>query len=346
VSVFQAVDFDTHEHVSYICDREAGLRAIIAIHSTRRGPAVGGCRMWSYATEDEALRDALRLSRGMTYKAAIADVPFGGGKAVVMLDPSRPRTTALVRALGRSVERLGGSYVTGEDVGTTADDMAEIRTETAYVMGMPASQGGSGDPSANTAQGCFIGVRASLMHSRNDDTLQGVHVAVQGLGNVGYQLCRLLAAAGAQLTVADAETGRSTRCAQEFHAAIVDPADIYDTDADIFAPCALGGTLNSETIPRLRVSIVAGGANNQLADPACGAALLRRGILYAPDFVINAGGMIQLVGERLKMSSAEVDAKVTNIGQTLREIYRSANVAHTPTSVAAERLAADRIAGR
>lgn len=344
--MFDMPDFDRHEMVSHVTDADSGLRAIIAVHSTRRGPAIGGCRVWRYRDERQALRDALRLSRGMTFKAVMAAVPFGGGKAVVMTDSRRGKSPAMMRALGRAIGRLGGTYVTGEDVGTNCDDMAEIRSQTSYVMGLPVAMGGSGDPSPNTALGCFEGLRASAKFALDTDEVRGLHVAVQGAGNVGYHLCKLLAAGGARLTVTDVSTDRAQRCANDFGATVVDPERIYDTDADVFAPCALGGTLNAGTVARLRARIVAGGANNQLDRPELGAALRGRNILYAPDYVINAGGMIQLAAELTGMPAARICARVTAIGETLLRVYRFAAERDMPTSAAADMLAVQAIDAR
>ena len=339
--MFDRPEFDGHEAVTFFSDTDSGLKAIVAVHSTRLGPAIGGCRVWHYSDESEALRDALRLSRGMTYKAAMAGVLLGGGKAVVMIDAMRPKTPAMMRALGRAIERLRGSYVTGEDVGTTCEDMAEIRTETAHVMGLPVEQGGSGDPSPSTALGCFEGIRASVRYVLGRDDLRNVRVAVQGIGNVGFRLCALLAESGARLTVSDADCSRAKRSAPEFDACLVDPSEIFDVDADVFAPCALGAILNADTIPRLRVRIVAGGANNQLESAESGASLRDRGILYAPDYVINAGGMIQLAAERTGMQKSAVRERVRSVAATLLRVYQFADEHSIPTSAAADLLAAE-----
>jgi leucine dehydrogenase len=300
--------------------------------------------VWEYANEQQALADALRLSRGMTYKAAVADVPFGGGKAVVLLDASRRKTPEMMYALGLAIERLGGSYVTGEDVGTTAADMLEIRRTTDKVMGMPRDAGGSGDPSPNTARGCLAGMRASVRYLFGTDSLQGWRVAVQGVGNVGYHLCGLLHAAGAKLVVSDVDARRAQRCAQQFGAQVIAPEQIYDEAAGVFAPCAMGAILTPDTIARLRVKIVAGAANNQLQRPECGELLRHRGILYAPDYVINAGGMIQLASERLAPGALDVTARIEAIGTTLYDLYRQADARGLTTLVAADRLAEGRFA--
>jgi leucine dehydrogenase len=341
--VFSCDAFDSHEEVVFASDPACGLRAIIALHSTVLGPAIGGCRILPYADDRSALRDVLRLSRGMAYKAAIADVPFGGGKAVVIADPSTQKSPELLRALGRVIDRLGGRYVTGEDVGTTAADMLEIRRSTPHVMGLPEQDGGSGDPSPRTALGCFVGIEASADHVWGSKDVRGRHVLVQGLGNVGFNLCRLLADAGASLLVSDIRRDVVEKCAAMFAATPVDPKAVVDTPADIYAPCALGGVISDRTIERLRVRIVAGGANNQLESRHHGDALRARGILYAPDYVINGGGMIQLAMERLQGDRAETERRIRGIGDTLSAIYRKADAENVATSVAADRLAETRL---
>jgi leucine dehydrogenase len=342
VSVFETVDFDEHEEVVFVNEPAAGLRAIIAVHSTRRGPAIGGCRVWAYPDSQAALTDVLRLSRGMSYKAATAGVPFGGGKAVVLTDGSRLKTERAMRALGGAIEQLGGRYVTGEDVGTTAMDMALIREHTTHVMGMPPEAGGSGDPSPSTALGCYVGIAAAVRHRLDRDRMAGLRVAVQGLGNVGWNLCRQLHAAGATLVVADVRADRAARAAREFDAQVVAPDLIHAVDVDVLAPCALGATLNDQTIPELRARVVAGGANNQLQRAEHDAALRQHGILYAPDFVINAGGMIQLALERLGRLE-ELSTRVHAIGDTLASIFAQADANSMPTGLEAELFARQRI---
>lgn len=350
MGVFLADDFDNHEQVVFASDAASGLSAIIAIFSTALGPSIGGLRIWPYESEAAALRDVLRLSRGMAYKAAIAGVPFGGGKAVVMLAPGEAKTPAMLRAMGRAIEQLGGRYITGEDVGTTAADMAEIRRATDKVMGLPVELGGSGDPSPNTALGCFVGIAAAARHRLGRDDLDGLRVVVQGLGNVGWNLARQLAEAGARLTVADVRADRVERAVEAFRAAAVAPDAVYDVDADVFAPCALGAVIDDGTVERLKVSIVAGGANNQLARPGHGRRLRERGILYAPDYVINGGGMIQLAAERLDFEgrgtyqAAEVERKIRAIGETLETIFQRAETEGWPPELAADRLAEERMA--
>ena len=344
--VFSCDAFDSHEEVVFASDPTCGLRAIIALHSTVLGPAIGGCRILPYADERSALRDVLRLSRGMAYKAAIADVPFGGGKTVVIADTSTQKSPELLCALGRVIDRLGGRYITGKDVGTTSADMVEIRRSTSHVMGLPEEHGGSGDPSPRTALGCFVGIEASAGHIWGGKDVRGRRVLVQGLGNVGFNLCRLLADAGANLLVSDIRRDVVEKCAAMFAATPVDPEVVVDTPADIYAPCALGGVINDRTIERLRVKIVAGGANNQLESQHHGDALRARGILYAPDYVINGGGMIQLAMERLQGDREETERRVRDIGDTLSAIYRKADAENVATSVAADCLAETRLKSR
>ncbi|WP_108522089.1 Glu/Leu/Phe/Val family dehydrogenase [Bradyrhizobium algeriense] len=341
--VFSCDAFDSHEEVVFVSDPACGLRAIIAVHSTVLGPAIGGCRILPYADDSSALRDVLLLSRGMAYKAAVADVPFGGGKAVVIADPSTQKSPELLRALGRFIDKLDGRYVTGEDVGTTTADMLEIRRSTPHVMGLPEEKGGSGDPSPRTALGCLVGIEASANHVWGSRDLRGRRVLVQGLGNVGFNLCRLLSEAGAGLLVSDVKRDVVEKCVTMFAAMPVDPEAIIDAAADIYAPCALGGVINDRTIERLQVKIVAGGANNQLESPHHGDMLRARGILYAPDYVINGGGMIQLAMERLRRESEETEQRVRNIGDALSAIYRTADMENVATNVAADRLAESRL---
>jgi leucine dehydrogenase len=344
--VFTCEAFDSHEEVVFTSDKDCGLRAIVAVHSSALGPAIGGCRILPYADEAAALRDVLRLSRGMSYKAAAAGVPFGGGKTVVIADSQIRKSPALLRALGRAIDRLGGRYITGEDVGTSAADMAEIRRSTPHVLGLPENAGGSGDPSPRTALGCFVGIKASADHVWGSENLRGVRVLVQGLGNVGFNLCHLLADAGAGLLVSDIRRDAVQTCVDRFGATPVDPDAVIGTEADIYAPCALGDVINDRTIEQLKVKIVAGGANNQLESAHHGAALRERKILYAPDYVINAGGMIQLAMERLRRDRDETERRVRNIGETLARIFRIADADDLATNVAADRLVESRVRSR
>ncbi|WP_207478191.1 Glu/Leu/Phe/Val family dehydrogenase [Arenibaculum pallidiluteum] len=338
--VFEKLDFDGHEQVAFVTDRQTGLRAVIAIHDTARGPALGGCRMWRYGSEDEAVRDVLRLSRGMSYKNALADLPFGGGKSVILGCPRTGKTPALMAAMGRAVERLCGRYVIAEDVGTTVEDMAEIRGQTAHVAGLAE---GSGDPSPATAWGVFQGLRAAVDHKLRRNSLDGLRVAVQGLGHVGRQLCGHLARNGARLTVTDIDDERTREAAESLGATVVAPEAIYDVEADVFAPCALGAVINDGTVPRLKVAVVAGAANNQLAEPRHGALLAERGILYAPDYVINAGGVINISHERGGYDRERAFAHVARIGDTLRLVFERAAQDGVAPHVAADHLARERL---
>lgn len=341
--LFAHREFADHEQVVFVSEPRLGLRAIIAVHSTRRGPALGGCRCWPYPSEADALTDVLRLSRAMTYKSAAANVALGGGKSVIILPRAGAKTPELIRAMGRAVDQLGGRYILGEDIGTDVADMGTFRSVTPHVLGAPPEQGGSGDPSPMTALGCFVGIEASVRHRLGRD-LQGVRVIVQGLGNVGAKLCRLLHAAGARLLVADVDDARAAQVVKDFGATRI-PADaVIDAEADVLAPCAFGAGINDDSVKRLRVAVVAGGANNQLARPEHGEALRARKILYAPDYVINGGGLIALANERIGYEAAKVEREVRAIADTLREIYARADAEQVPTSRAADALAERRIA--
>jgi len=320
--MFDKAAFAAHESVHHVFDAPTGLRVIIAIHSTVRGPAAGGCRMWTYANADEALIDALRLSEGMSYKNAMADLPLGGGKAVILGNPRTDKTPELFRALGRAIDRLNGAYWSAEDVGVSTQDMAFAAEETRYVAGLP---GRSGDPSPVTARGVYLGIRAAALRAFGTDDLAGRHVAVQGVGHVGAHVCRFLAGAGARLTIADVNTEAAAALARETGARLVAPADIYDVPADIFSPNALGAIINPDTLARLKVKVVAGGANNQLATPDMGEALMARGILYAPDYVINGGGIINVAAEIAgAYDPAWVEARLQRLMATLGEVMDQA----------------------
>ena len=338
---FDAPDFDHHEQVVFAHDAATGLKAIIAIHDTTLGPGMGGCRFWPYASDRDALTDVLRLSRGMTYKSALAGLPLGGGKAVVIGDARRVKTPQLLQALGRAIDRLGGRYITAEDVGTSPDDMAHIATTTRFVAGID-SHGISGDPSPYTARGVFLGIRAAVRHRLGADTLAGVHVAVQGLGHVGQALCEDLHAAGARLTVTDIATERCHRLAARLGAQAVAPEAIYDVVADVFAPCALGAIINESTLPRLKVAIIAGAANNQLATGDLALVLKSHGILYAPDYAINAGGIIRVCREYLGNTDS-VDDEVVKIYDTLSHLFAMADDHNISTLEAADARARARL---
>jgi leucine dehydrogenase len=335
-----------YERVVWGIDAESGYQGIVAIHSTALGPAVGGTRYWHYASHEAALTDALRLARGMTYKNALAGLPCGGGKSIVLRPAGQEDTDVfrekLFRAHGRLVESLGGKYITGEDVGTSPADMEHIRKETRYAAGL---QGQSGDPSPKTARGVFRAMQAAANHRWGSDNLAGKTVAVQGCGHVGYYLAGELARAGASLIVTDVEDARIKRATGEFGATAVAPEDIFSVGADIFAPCALGGILNDETIPQLRAQLVVGAANNQLAEARHGDLLEQRGILYAPDYAANAGGVINgCCIEMLGWDVARALDKIDGIYSTLVAIFEIAVRDKIPTYLAADRLAEERLA--
>lgn len=349
--LFDHADFDAHEQVIFCTDADAGLRAIIAIHDTTLGPALGGCRMWPYASDAEALTDALRLSRGMTYKSAMAGLPLGGGKSVIIGNPRTGKSESLLRAMGRSVERAGGRYIVAEDSGTSVADMKVMAQETAHVAGIhdkATGDGGhrSGDPSPATAYGVFTGLKAAVRHRLGRTDLDGLTVAVQGVGNVGGHLARLLKDAGARLILADIDTARVTVLARELGAGVTTVDGIFDTAADVFAPCALGSVLNDDTIPRLRCAVVAGAANNQLGRPHHGEEIRRRGILYAPDYVINAGGIIDIHHERIGYDPEKAIRHIEAIGPTLADIFARAGAGNLPTGAVADAMARERIGKR
>lgn len=344
MDLFTLPDFDGHEQVVFGHDAATGLRAVIAIHSTALGPAAGGCRMWTYRSTDEALTDALRLSRGMSYKNAMAELAFGGGKAVILGDSRRDKTPELFAAFGRLVDTLGGRYITAEDVGTTTADMEHAARETRFVSGLKRAAGRvGGDPGPKTALGVFLGLQAAVRFQLERD-LQGVSVLVQGLGGVGRPLCRLLVEAGARLKVADARPALAEQVREELGVELVPADSIAAEEADVFAPCALGAVLNEWSIPRLRVSVVAGAANNQLARASDGPALMQAGILYAPDYVINAGGIINVAHEyRGGTSEAEVRADIEKIPLRLTAIFERARRENLPTSAVADQMARERL---
>ena len=349
MSVFSHQEFHQHEQVSFFHDAKTGLKAIIAVHNTHLGPALGGCRMWNYESDEQALRDVLRLSRGMTYKAAITGLPLGGGKSVIIGDSKKAKTPDLMRAMGKAVEAFGGRYIVAEDVGTTVDDMNYIHSQTKHVVGIAQDgEEGTGDPSPTTALGVFVGLKAAVRYRLHKSDVKGLKVAVQGLGNVGYNLCKLLAKDGAQLFVTDVQADRVAMAVKEFGAKSVALNDIYSQDVDVFAPCALGAILNDGTIKSLKAKIVAGAANNQLAEARHGDVLRDLKILYAPDYVINAGGLINVYYEYLARSSgkaydrAQVVSHVQKIDETSETIFRRADADGLATSAAADRIAEQR----
>ena len=337
---FEAPDFDAHESVHFFADAKTGLRALIAIHSTVLGPAAGGCRYLTYPSYAAALTDALRLSRGMSFKNALAGLPLGGGKAVI-IKTAEPMSAGRLQAFGRAVDSLNGRYVTAEDVGTSVSDMMAIANATRHVSGI-ASVGSvaGGNPAPKTAIGVFLGLREGWRYLTGSTDLRGVRVAVQGLGGVGYALCQALYAAGAKLLVADTQPARVQQAQRDFAAVGLAPERILFEPADILAPCALGSVLDAQTIPRLSVRLIAGGANNQLSTAEAGEMLKQRGILYAPDFVVNAGGIICVASEYLGQGSdADVMARIERIPLTLREIFARAAAQSMATDQVAEEMA-------
>ena len=342
MTVFSAADFDNHENVTFVSDPASGLRGIIAIHSTARGPALGGCRMYPYATEADAIRDVLRLSRGMSYTAAAAGVRLGGGKSVILGDPRVEKTEALLRAMGRAIEKLNGRYIVGEDIGTNPRDMAIIGRETRSVSCLDVEDGGYGDPAGFTALGVLQAIRAGLAAARGSDSLSGIKVAVQGVGNVGYNLCLLLEEAGAALTVCDPLDANVERVAW-LGAQRVGTDEIFAADVDVFAPCAIGAVLNETTIAQLKAQVVAGAANNQLATPDQAEALARRGILYLPDYVANGGGLMSCAAEWYRTDPAAIHPQVLGIFDTCRDILAAAARDGTTPSSAADAEARRRI---
>jgi leucine dehydrogenase len=339
--LFAHPSFDAHEQVVFVHDRNSGLRAILAIHDRTLGPALGGCRMWTYADEEAALDDVLRLSRAMTYKNALAGLDFGGGKAVILGNAGAPRT-ALLRAFGDAVERLRGAYVTAEDVGISDADMETVATRTSHVRGIGAT--GFGDPSPFTAWGVFCAMRAAIRYRLDRPSLNGLHVTLQGLGHVGHHLAALIHADGARMTVSDIDRDRVAEAERRFAAASADPGEIHTVPADIFAPCAMGGFLNTKTIPELGAGIVCGAANNQLLTPQDGGRLAGRGILYCPDYLVNAGGVISIAPERNDMTADDMKARIARIGTTLIRVLSQAEADSIPPHEVADRLASERIA--
>lgn len=340
MEIFELMGQHDHEQVVFCYEPSSNYRGIIAIHDSTLGPALGGTRFWNYKSDQEALIDVLRLARGMTYKAAVAGLNLGGGKAVIIGDPKTKRREAIFRAHGRFVESLKGRYITAEDVGVSVDDMDFVQMETEHVTGVA---GRSGDPSPVTAYGVYRGIKAAAKERYGNDSLEGLTVAVQGLGHVGYHLCANLAAEGAKLIVTDIDEERIQRVVKEFDAESVAPDKIYGVEAQIFAPCALGAAVNDETIPQFKFEIVAGSANNQLAEERHGDELTRRGILYAPDYVINAGGLINVYGELNGWSADQAKRKAGEIYDTLGQLFELAKEQGIATHVAADRLAERRI---
>jgi leucine dehydrogenase len=345
MNTFDMREFDGHELVLFGNDESTGLRAVIAVHSTALGPAAGGCRMWDYKSNDDAVTDALRLSRGMSFKNAMAGLPFGGGKSVIIGDSRTRKTPELFEAFGRMIDSLGGRYIAAEDVGTTTADMEAVARRTRYVSGLHRRTGEfGGDPSPKTALGVYLGIKAAAKFRLGRSDLEGLTVAIQGVGGVGYHLCRLLAADGVQLRVADVRQSAVNRVRDEFRATAVSTDEVLFEEVDVVAPCALGAVLNPQTITKLRTKIVAGAANNQLAQDKDGLMLHLAGVLYAPDYVINAGGIVSVAREYLGgASEAQVTAEIGGIPARLLEIFERARRENRPTNAVADQLARELI---
>ena len=341
LELFKDLDTYGHEQVVFFQDKSTGLKAIVGIHSTVLGPSLGGCRMWNYKDETEAFRDVLRLSRGMSYKASIAGLNLGGGKAVIFGDSRTQKTEAMLKSFGRYIESLGGRYITAEDVGMKVKDIDVIRTQTRFAVG-GSNEGGSGDPSGMTALGTFQGMKAAVKAAGLGD-LSDLTVAVQGIGNVGHHLCSYLSAAGAKLIVSDIYPAQAEAVKEEFGATVVAPDEIYGVDCDVFAPCALGAILNQRTIPILKCKVVAGAANNQLETENDGFALMKRGIIYTPDYALNGGGLINVAAELDGYNKEEVLGKVSNIYNTINNILTLAENEAIPPHVAADKIAEQRL---
>ncbi|HEY9841923.1 MAG TPA: Glu/Leu/Phe/Val dehydrogenase dimerization domain-containing protein [Candidatus Obscuribacterales bacterium] len=342
--LFDEMALRGHEQIVHFCDDSVGLKAIVAIHSTILGPALGGARMWPYESEAEALEDVLRLSRGMTYKAAVSGLNLGGGKAVIIGDPKKHKSEALFRTFGRFVESLGGRYITAEDVGIGVDDMEYVRMETRHVTGLSRAMGGSGDPSPVTAEGVFHGMKACADELFGEPSLKGRRVMIQGMGHVGKALLELLAAEKAELMITDLDLEQTEMLAAKYGAKAVAPNEIFKVEGDIYSPAALGGVINNESLSHFGYKIIAGSANNQLADEVIhGEALKKMGILYAPDYVINAGGLINVWNELQGYNKKKALKEVRSIYQTLQKIFAIAKKEDLPTNLASNRLAERRI---
>ena len=344
--LFDSDSFRGHESVSFFHDEATGLKSLIAVHSTALGPAAGGCRMWPYASDEEALRDVLRLSRGMSYKNAMAGLPFGGGKSVIIGDSRQHKSEALLRAFGRSVQSLGGRYITAEDVGISESDIEIIAAQTTFVSGRKQrGAAAGGNPAPKTAFGVFQGMRAAVELKLGRTSLKGLTVAIQGVGQVGYHLCKLLQNEGAKLIVADVNAEAVERCVQEFGARAVSSDEILYVEADVLSPCALGAVLTSANVSKIKAPLIVGAANNQLEGDGVGAALMRKGILYAPDYVVNGGGIISASLEYMGgHDEREVWARVTGIYETTRVVLIRAMREERPANEVADEIAASRIA--
>ena len=343
MGVFDRVAGEDYEQIIFSHDKSSGLRSIIAIHSTALGPALGGTRFYPFASEEEALVDVLRLAKGMTYKAAAAGLDLGGGKAVIIGHPNRDKSEELLRAYGRFLETLGGRYITAEDVGTAREDMDLVKRETKWVTGVSEHYGGSGDPSPITAFGVYQGLRAVCMELWQTADVSGKRFAVQGVGKVGYHVVKNLTEAGANVVISDVDVDNLGRAVRDFSVETESPDRIHALECDVYVPCALGGVLNDDTIPELRCAAVAGAANNQLLSPGHGKLLEDREILYAPDFIINAGGLINVADELRGYDKERALAQVMGIFHTLRRVFQTAKLEKMTSAEAADRFAEERI---
>lgn len=345
--VFGQASFDNHEQIVFCNDKDTGLKAIIGIHNTVLGPALGGTRMWKYENEWEALNDVLRLSRGMTYKSAISGLNLGGGKAVIIGNSKSDKTPEMITEFGKYVHSLSGKYITAEDVGTTTPDMDLIREVTPFVTGISEAKGGSGNPSPVTAYGVYMGMKAAAKYKFGTENLDGKRVLVQGTGHVGETLVDYLTKEGALVTITDLSESRMEEVSRKYGATILKGGDIYETECDIYAPCALGATINDDTVYRIQASVIAGAANNQLANEKVHGEILReRGIAYAPDFLINAGGIINVYGEIVNYGKEEAMKRTENIFNTTLEIFSLADARNITTYQAAMAIAEKRIDDR
>ncbi|GER66120.1 leucine dehydrogenase [Weizmannia acidilactici] len=343
MEIFDYMGKYDYEQLLFCHDAASGLKAIIAIHDTTLGPALGGTRMWTYESEEAAIEDALRLAKGMTYKNAAAGLNLGGGKTVIIGDPHKDKNEEMFRAFGRFIQGLGGRYITAEDVGTTVEDMDIIHEETNFVTGVSQTYGSSGNPSPVTAYGCYVGMKAAAKEAFGSDSLEGKTIAVQGVGNVAFELCRYLHGEGANLIVTDIAADAVKRAVDAFRAKAADPKDIYAVDCDIFAPCALGAILNDHTIPLLKAKVIAGSANNQLKEPRHGDLIHEMGILYAPDYVVNAGGVINVADELHGYNRERAMKKVEQIYNNVEKVIEISKRDRIPTYLAADRMAEERI---
>lgn len=343
MEIFNYMERYDYEQLVFCQDKNSGLKAIIAIHDTTLGPALGGTRMWNYDSEAAAIEDALRLAKGMTYKNAAAGLNLGGGKAVIIGDPKKDKSPEMFRAFGRYIQSLNGRYISAEDVGTTVDDMDLIHMETDFVTGISPEFGSSGNPSPVTAYGVYKGMKAAAKEAFGNDSLEGKTVAVQGVGNVAYTLCEYLNKEGASLIVTDINKEAVNRAVEAFGAKAVDPEEIYEVDCDVYAPCALGATINDDTIPKLKAKIIAGSANNQLKSDIHGDIIHEKGIIYTPDYILNSGGVINVADELNGYNHSRAMKKVDTIYDSLTTVFEISNRDNIPTYVAADRMAEERI---